>query len=329
MQDARLNSAPAGAARRPLTIPRRTIGKAMIAVGVVGILAGIGAVIVGQSLVRQVETSVDDSLVVTTKALAAVNDSIALTGTIVDTIRAGVESAGATIASVRTSIDQSSTAISDTGDFLGGSLPDSISAVSDVLPTIEKVASTIDSTLRALSRAPFGPNYDPEKPFDEAIAELSTAIEPLPEQLRTLSSDFADLNTSTDGISTGLATLGDDIVDLQTQLDDVSTLIDRYAATAGEAATLAASSRRNLHDSASSTRLLLIVLGLVFIAGQIVPIWLGTVLLGEQSIHTVIARRHSGTNDNAPPDKATPPDGAETEPVPQMRSPNAGDRIEG
>lgn len=296
-----------GAARRPLTVPRRTIGKAMIAVGVVGILAGIGAVIVGQSLVRQVETSVDDSLVVTNEALVAVNDSITLTGTIVDTIQAGVESVGATIASVRTSIDQSSTAIADTGDFLGGSLPDSISAVGDVLPTIEKVASSVDSALRTLSKAPFGPDYDPEKPFDEAIADLSTAIDPLPEQLRTLSSDFADLNSSTDGISTGLSTLGDDIVDLQTQLDDVSTLIDRYATTAVEASTLATTSRRDLHDSASSTRLLLIVLGLVFIAGQIVPIWLGTVLLGEQSIHTVIARRHADADDTAPLEDVTPP----------------------
>src|SRR5687767_6896456 len=68
-------------------ISRRTIGKAMIVIGVVGIIVSVVAVIVGQSLIRQVETSVDDSLVVTNEALAAVTDSITVTGTTVETIR--------------------------------------------------------------------------------------------------------------------------------------------------------------------------------------------------------------------------------------------------
>ena len=317
-----------------MRLQRRTVGKAMISIGVAGVLAGIGAVIVGQTLVRQVETSVDDSLVVTTKALSAVNDSITVTGTIVDTIRDGVASVGTTITSVRQAIDDSSTAISDTGEFLGGSLPDSIAAVSDVLPTIEGIASSVDSALRTLSRAPFGPDYNPSQPFDEAIARLSTALDPLPEQLRTLSEDFTGLNSSTSTISTNLSTLSDDITTLQTQLDSVSTLVDRYATTATEAAAIAASSRRDLHDSARSARLLLIVLGLVFIAGQIVPIWLGTALLAEEPLHTVIARRHPPSDDAASGDPGSNDPGSNDpgsgDPFgkPPMRSPDPGDRMD-
>ena len=292
-----------------MRLQRRTIGKVMIAIGVVGVLAGIGAVIVGETLVHQVETSVDDSLVVTTKGLAAVNDSIAATGTIVQTIREGVANVGTTLASVRQAIDNSSTAISDTGQFLGGSLPDSIAAVSNVLPTIKSVAHTIDTTLRTLSKAPFGPNYKPSKPFDQTIGDLSTALDPLPAQLRSLAKDFTGLSSSTSAISTNLATLSDDITRLQTQLNSVSTLVGRYSATAVEATAIAASSRKDLHDSARSTRWLLIALGLVFIAGQLVPIWLGTVLLSDESTYSVIAGRHL-------------PD-----PPPPMRSPDPGDRM--
>jgi hypothetical protein len=316
-----------------MRLQRRTIGKAMIAIGVVGVLAGIGAVVVGQTLVHQVETSVDDSLVVTTKGLAAVNDSIAATGTIVDTVRQGVASVGTTLITVRQAMDDSSTAIHDTGQFLGGSLPDSIAAVSNVLPTIESVAHSIDSALRTLSKAPFGPNYNPDKPFDQAIADLSTALDPLPTQLRALSKDFTGLDSSTAAISTNLATLGDEITHLQTQLDSVSTLVARYAATAVEASAIAVNSRQDLHDSARSTRLLLIVLGLVFIAGQIVPIWLGTVLLTDESTHRVVARRHHHETDDGPDERAQawPEPGeqerAETRPGPPMRSPDPGDRM--
>lgn len=313
-----------------MRLQRRTVGKAMISIGVAGVLAGIGAVIVGQTLVRQVETSVDDSLLVTTKALSAVKDSISVTGTIVTTIRDGVASVGTTITSVREAIDNSSATINDTGEFLGGSLPDSIAAVSDVLPTIENIASSIDSALRTLSRAPFGPNYNPSQPFDEAIAHLSTALDPIPDQLRALSEDFTGLSSSTSTISTNLSTLSNEISRLQTQLDSVSRLIDRYATTATEAADIATSSRRDLHDSARSTRLLLIVLGLVFIASQIVPIWLGMALLADERPHTVIARRQH-------PDDETHLDSVEPDDVetgggerwkPPMRSPDPGDRMD-
>jgi methyl-accepting chemotaxis protein len=272
-------------------ISRRTIGKAMIAIGVMGIVVGVTSVIVGQTLVRQVQDSVDDSLVVTSEALDAVNDSITLTGTLVETVRAGVDSVGETVAAVRTSIDQSSTAVEDTTTFLGGSLPDSLDAVSDVLPTIESIASSIDDALRVASRAPFGPDYDPAAPFDDAIAQLSTAIDPLPEQLRTLAGDFTELNTSTADVSTQLGALETDITDLNTQLDQVGGLIDRYKTTAADAQALARQSRRDLDSSATSTRALMIVLGLVFALGQIVPIWLGTVLLGSTPVHRLITRK--------------------------------------
>ena len=316
-----------------MRLQRRTIGKAMIAIGVVGVLAGIGAVVAGQTLVSQVETSVDDSLVVTTKGLAAVNDSIAATGTIVDTIREGVASVGATLTSVRQAIDDSSKTISDTGDFLGGSLPDSIDAVSNVLPTIESVASSIDTALRTLSKAPFGPNYNPKKPFDESIADLSKALKPLPAQLRTLSKDFTGLNSSTAAISSNLGDLSNEITRLQTQLDSVSTLVARYAATAVEASAIAASSRQDLHDSARSTRLLLIVLGWVFIGGQLVPIWLGTALLSDESVLRVVARRRNADDDDRADNRSSAwpgpreEDRAAARTGPPMRSPDPGDRI--
>lgn len=274
--------------RRP---SRRTIGKAMIVIGVVGIIVSVSAVIIGQRLVRQVQKSVDDSLVVTTRALSAVTDSIRVTGAIVDTIESGVASVGDTLTTIQTSIGQTSSAITDAGEFLGGSLPDSLSAVNNVLPTIESVASSVDDALRTLSKAPFGPNYDPAKPFDEAIAQLSDAIDPLPDQLRTLSGDFNDLNSSTAGISTQLGTLAGDIGDLGSQLANVSTLVQRYAATAADASILAQQSRQDLMDSARATRLLLVLLGGIFALGQIVPIWLGTVLLANTAGQRLIIHR--------------------------------------
>jgi hypothetical protein len=49
-------------------IPRRTIGAVMIGIGVLNVILSLTAAIVGQHLIRQVETSVDDSLRLTSDA---------------------------------------------------------------------------------------------------------------------------------------------------------------------------------------------------------------------------------------------------------------------
>lgn len=265
----------------------------MVGVGCLGILMSVTAIVVGQGLVGQVESSVDDSLTLTSDALQAVSDSIVLTGTIVTTIQDGVAGVASTLDSVTVSLDEATVALTSSNDFIGGSLPDALEAVGSVLVTIESVASSVDSALRTVSSAPFGPDYDPDQPFDEAIADLSSAIDPLPEELRQLSQDIEGLETSGTTIADDLTDLALNVVALDEQLGEVSTLLDRYATTTAEAQALSAESRDDLRSSARQAKLLLVVLGVVFALGQVVPIWLGMTLIKDSSaVHTVITRTH-------------------------------------
>src|SRR4051794_14182243 len=251
----------------------------MMVIGCVGVIVSLVAAVVGQVVIGDVENSVDDSLVQTNNALDVVLDSINLTQTIVNTVQSGVKSIGTTLTTVTSSLDQTSAAINSSTEFIGGSLPDALDAVSNVMPTIQSIANSVDDALRFASQAPFGPNYNPAKPFDEAIGELAAAISPLPEQLRQLSQDFTGLDSSSQAISTQLGPLATDVQRLDEQLGQVSTLVDRYAKTATEAQFLTAVSRARLATSARTARVLLVLFGLVFAFGQIVPIWLGRELM--------------------------------------------------
>jgi hypothetical protein len=277
-----------------MRLSRRTAGRSMVAIGCLGIVMSIAAIVVGHGLIDQVEGSVDDSLVLTSEALGSVSDSIELTTTIVDTIQDGVVNVSSTLGSIEESLDQTTLVLQNSTDFIGGSLPEALESVGEVLTTVETVASSVDGALRALARAPFGPDYDPEQPFDETIADLSTAIEPLPADLRALAADFEGLEGSSADIAADLGALATSVDDLDTQLSEVSVLLDRYATTAKEAEVLAARSRLDLQSSANEAKVLLIVLGIVFALGQLVPIWLGLTLLNESSnIQTLITRsRH-------------------------------------
>ncbi|MEO6714101.1 MAG: hypothetical protein ABIM89_11815 [Mycobacteriales bacterium] len=269
-------------------VSRRTVGKSMIAIGIAGIIIGLTTVVASQSMIRQVEQSVDDSLRLTAEALTAVDDSIAVSDSIVDNVRAGMTSISATLTTVEASIVDGNKALTEGGNFLGGPLPQALEAVSGVLPQLESIAKSIDDTLELLDEVPFGPNYSPVEPFDAAIGRLSTAMQPLPGQLRVLSASFTDLTKTSATMATDVARLGSDIATLNTKLADVARLLDRYSATASEAKKLAETSRNDLSRSADITMWWLTLLGIVFALGQLVPIWLGTVLLSKEDVVPVI-----------------------------------------
>ena len=279
-------SEPSPATRTRLS--RRAVGKAMIIVGVLGILMGLTTVVAGRNMIRQVESSVDDSLRLTGEALTAVTDSIAVTESIVASVRTGMTSIRTTITTVETSLDETSKTLAEGGAFLGGTLPTGLEAINTVLPTIQSIAKSVDDTLELLDEVPFGPNYQPVEPFDAAIGRLSTALTPIPGELRVLSGNFDKLNKSTTTMAADIARLGTDIDVLNRQLADVGRLLDRYEATARRAKALTSTSQADLSRSADLTSWLLIALGLVFALGQIVPIWLGSVLLSSEGVVTTI-----------------------------------------
>ncbi len=281
---------------------RTTVGRAMVAIGLTGILVSLIAVWVGQSVLGQVEHSIDDSLELTGEAIGAAVDSIEVTSSIVTTVQSGVRGVAATLTTVQQTISDSTGALDASTAFIAGPLPKALSSVNAVLPTIESVANSIDDALRFASRAPFGPNYDPEQPFDQAIRGLRSALRPLPGELRTLSGQFAGLTRSSAQLTSQLSTLRTNLTQLDGQLTQVSQLVERYRTTATEAKDLAERSRSNLRSDTAITRLLLVMLGLVFASSQIVPIWLGAMLLRDE--HSMAILHRTGA-DNPPPRRST------------------------
>lgn len=285
---------------RPRRISRRTLGKAMIAIGLAGILIGLTAAIAGQTMIRQVEKGVDDSLTLTGEGLAAVTDTIVVTESIVANVRTGMTSVRTTLTTVEASLADSSATLTQGGQFLGGPLPTALDTINSSLPTIQSIAKSVDDTLELLDEVPFGPNYQPVQPFDEAIGRLSTALTPLPQELRALSANFKDLNANAATMTADIARLGRDIEALNTKLADVGVLLDRYSDTASRAQALARESRADLTRSADLTRWLLIVLGVVFALTQVVPIWLGSVLLSSEGLGKTIVSHSPPGRERSP-----------------------------
>jgi hypothetical protein len=258
-----------------MRISDRAAGTAMLIVGGFGVLVGLIGIVVGRQLVTELEQSVDESLVLTTEALESVGDTIDVARRVVDTVDDALSTVGDVTTEITGSLEAAQRVLAQVASATGGQFPDGLESVTNTLPTLVGAAGAIDNALRLLSQAPFGPDYDPAVPLDDALRPLADTLTPIPDQLREISADVGELAGSAEELRDAVDRLAGNVQAVSVDLAEADALLDRYAATAGEAQTVAEDARSDLSDQSDTARLLVTLLGLAFAAGQIVPLWFG------------------------------------------------------
>ena len=254
---------------------RRRTGLLMTWLGITGVAAGL--VVAGVSLVQvpEVRDTADRSVQLTAETLDVVADSILLSATTVESLETALGGVVDVLSSVRDGIDAVGDALTSVDDVTGGSLADSLEAVSTILPTIETSAGAIDDALSLLDATPFLSGYDPEVPLDESIADLRASIDPLIVDLRALDTEFADVTLALDDVSARLASTIADVEVIEEQVAATDALFERYRTSVTEARALAEEYDRDVDRGFGWLRWLGVLTGLFLAASQVVPLWLG------------------------------------------------------
>ena len=255
------------------------LARVFTTLGIGGLIAAGVAGLLGIVVVLTAASSMDRSLVVTADAVTAADDTVALAA---DTVGIVSESFDTVVPSA----DIAAAAFEDAGAVIAGTtqvvtvdVPDALDAVLDAMPAIESAAGVVDGALRVLSFV--GVDYDPEVPFGEAVAELETALAPLPAQLRAQAEPLSALAVDFDAFGVATAEIADDLGALQGQLDEAERLLGEYSSTAG-AATVVIS---DIQSDLKWQRWLMVVVVMLVTAGfaaiQFVPLALAQRLKAE------------------------------------------------
>lgn len=140
---------------------------------------------------------------------------------------------------------------------------------------VESLSGTIDSALRAASRIPLGPDYDPSTPLPDAIADVRAAFGPIGD-------DLGELSDRLDGFANGTGDLSEDLADVRADLDRTRTsldasgaLLDRYRTSAENAEQLAREGRSDFGSALTAARIVIVLLAVFAVAAQYVPWYLG------------------------------------------------------
>lgn len=253
-------------------------GRIMQTIAVVGIVVTLIASVVVWVFVGDLERNLDRSLTIGEDAAVTLVETIDVAEQLLVTLDDGLGTIGASLEAIDSTIGDTAE-LADATSELASTLPASFDDIDVALATIESLGGVVDSTLGALSRVPFGPDYDPEVSFPEAIGGLREALDPIGEELGAVSTELSDFAGGSDGLRTQIDTLGADLNESRAALSGTAALLDAYRATAEDARELAAQGRADLDSSMAWTRVVIVLIGMLVFVSQYVPWWLGSRLV--------------------------------------------------
>jgi hypothetical protein len=102
---------------------------------------------------------------------------------------------------------------------------------------------------------------------------------PIADSLEGAAAELGEFAEGSDALTAELAALAGDVEEVRRQLAGSEALLDAYRVTTADALDLAGTTRDDLGTDLARTRLLIVLLGLTFAVGQIVPAWVGRELL--------------------------------------------------
>ena len=256
------------------------IGRALVVVAAVGALVGLAGMIVAWRLAGRLQTGVDESLVVAEESLLTTERSIAVIAQVLTDVDALILTLEATVADTAAAVESSAAAL-DSLATATPALTTGTVAVRDNIERIAGVVDTLESVIGAFGRLPGVPDYEPDESLAAALRRLRPDLDPIIQALTAISSGVAQLDRDAQPLVLDLRNLQTNLGALRTDVSNSRTLLSEYQSTAQRAQRVASDVRTDLGSDLTGTRILIVVAGLLFILGQIVPLALSRLFFAQ------------------------------------------------
>jgi hypothetical protein len=259
-------------------IGRRTASTVLLVIGGVGVVVGLLAIVVGLRFLGHLDRALEDSVGVAAQAVEALGSTVEVAGESLTRITVILDGTATTTRDLSAAIADTETVLRATADLSEEQIAGSLEAVDDALPALIQVAAVIDRTLSGLSVLPFGPDYDPDEPFDDSLRAIQREFDGLPDALRAQAALIRDGSRDLRSVRVGTGVIADDLDALRTTLADAADLVEQFAATAVSAREFVVEDQDGIRQQLGWARVLVVVLGLTVAAGQVLPLGVGWLL---------------------------------------------------
>lgn len=262
---------------------RRT-GRFLVGLGIFGVIATVIGVVVALLLISQTGGTLQSSLEVTAQAVNLAEDTVDVAADSLSVAASSLEQVEATTGASVQTFSKMSDAFDDAAVIVGSDVPGTIEAVRRTTPILIDTAELLSSTLGALSF--LGVEVPAEAPA-EALRDVDRELIELSASLTSEGALIADIAEDFDGFSDDAELIAADMTEASAALARVEQIVESYRQTSREAVVVIDQAVADLDGQLRLARFMVVVLGLVVLAGQAVPIMLGLRLADDGLFHDV------------------------------------------
>jgi methyl-accepting chemotaxis protein len=179
-----------------------------------------------QTLVRNLESTI----VLLETTLTATVDGLEVAAESLDTASASADILAQTIQTTGKSIQDTLPLLDTLSELTSEDLPTMIQTAQEALDSAQASAKIVDSTLSFLTAIPFLPiqDYKPEVPLGEALGDVSTSLDPLPDALALMEEPLATTKGNLEQVIDQFDTISENIRDINASLVAAREVIGRY-----------------------------------------------------------------------------------------------------
>jgi len=284
---------------------QKILGTFLIVVGLLGTVAGpVGAVIARRAAIELSDT-MGAALDVTSSGLVALEETVAAASGTLTQAADSMDEVAVTILVSSASIEDSQYILRQVAEISGEELPEAIDSFRSSMPALIKVASAIDSTLRAIAFLAPG-EYDPEVPFDEAVRAIDTSLAEMRPSLVAQAGLIREASDGVDGVTEQLAATSGGLTELRDALRSSASVLNENVATIRRTRASVAIARTDLFAQMSTVGAGLLLAGVFFGVSQLAVAVVGLALVRGELLATNNPSEEQSTDSGAdvPPEEA-------------------------
>lgn len=270
-------------------VTRTVAGRILLGVGGVGVVVSIAGSIVGLRLLTTLDRALAGSVGLTAPVVEALGSSGELAEETAVVLERSLQQTASTTRDLAAAFEHAETVLDATADLTEERIAGALEAVERTMPALVEVGGVIDRTLSALDAVPFGPDYRPPEPFDRSLRAVQQEMEGLPAALREQAALVREGRDTLGDVREGTVTIADDLEALHATVGPALDVLRDYSSMASQTRELAGGSDSTLDRQLATARVLLLVLGATLLAGQLVPLGIGWLLLHPQAAAAFLA----------------------------------------
>lgn len=213
----------------------KILGVTLLIAAVFGIALSIAGIVLTVRIEPRIANSVtsvlnllDSTLVTTQKGLTMADTALGETISALGSIQSTMDSLGLVVDDVQPTLDSISS-------LLGTKLPDTIRSTRSALTSAETAAKNVDSFLTTLSKIPLIGSviYNPEKPLNKTIGDISDSLKDTPELLSKSQTSVDQMTSSLGSIQTEMDNVSGNMRDITSSVKDARQVVQDYQKSVG------------------------------------------------------------------------------------------------